>query len=52
MLYNEMMGCSGGKKKQKGRGGKRGEGREDQTRKTKTGGPQPDTNSEKGKKER
>lgn len=39
-------------KKTERKRGKRGEGREDQTRKTKTGGPQPDTNSEKGKKGR
>lgn len=31
---------------------KRGEGREDQTRKTKTGGPQPNITSEKEKKRR
>lgn len=31
---------------------KRGEGREGQTRKTKTGGPQPNITSEKGKKRR
>lgn len=45
MLYNEMKGWGGGPER------KRGEGREDQTRKTKTGGPQPNT-SEKGKKRR